>query len=79
MEANKLKELKLLCANVRIDILEMLMKFGQGHLGGSMSCVELFAVLYGKQLNVDPKNPKKKTEIRLFCQRVMLDQYGTLL
>ena len=59
MEANKLKELKLLCANVRIDILEMLMKFGQGHLGGSMSCVELFAVLYGKQLNVDPKNPKK--------------------
>ena len=60
MEANKLKELKLLCANVRIDILEMLMKFGQGHLGGSMSCVELFAVLYGKQLNVDPKNPKKE-------------------
>ena len=60
MDANKLKELKLLCANVRIDILEMLMKFGQGHLGGSMSCVELFAVLYGKQLNVDPKNPKKE-------------------
>ncbi|MGN1399344.1 MAG: transketolase [Erysipelotrichaceae bacterium] len=60
MEAEKLKELKLLCANVRIDILEMLMKFGQGHLGGSMSCVELFAVLYGKQLNVDPKNPKKE-------------------
>ena len=60
MEANKLKELKLLCANVRIDILEMLMKFGQGHLGGSMSCVELFAVLYGKQLNFDPKNPKKE-------------------
>ena len=60
MEANKLQELKLLCANVRIDILEMLMKFGQGHLGGSMSCVELFAVLYGKQLNVDPKNPKKE-------------------
>ena len=60
MEANKLKELKLLCANVRIDILEMLMKFGQGHLGGSMSCVELFAVLYAKQLNVDPKNPKKE-------------------
>lgn len=25
-----------------------------------MSCVELFAVLYGKQLNVDPKNPKKE-------------------
>ena len=60
MEANKLKELKLLCANVRIDILEMIMKFVQGHLGGSMSCVELFAVLYGKQLNVDPKNPKKE-------------------
>ena len=59
MEAKTLKELEVLCAKVRIDIFEMLMNFGQGHLGGSMSCVELFAVLYGKQLNVDPANPKK--------------------
>lgn len=60
MEAKTLKELQLLSAKVRVDIFEMLMNFGQGHLGGSMSCVELFAVLYGKQLNVDPVNPKKE-------------------
>ncbi len=57
---NKNKNLKLLAAKIRLDVLEMLMHRGYGHIGGSMSIVELFAVLYGKHLNVDPKNPKKE-------------------
>ncbi|HPW52945.1 MAG TPA: transketolase [Erysipelotrichaceae bacterium] len=57
---NKNKNLKLLAAKIRLDILEMLMHRGYGHLGGSMSVCELFAVLYGKHLNVDPKNPGKE-------------------
>ncbi len=54
----KSKNLKLLAAKIRLDVLEMLMHRGYGHIGGSMSIVELFAVLYGKHMNVDPKNPK---------------------
>ena len=42
MENKTLKELQLLAAKVRVDIFEMLVKCGQGHLGGAMSCVELF-------------------------------------
>lgn len=57
MEQTQLKELQILCAKVRIDIFEMLVHCGQGHLGGAMSLVETMAVLYGKQLHVDPQDP----------------------
>jgi transketolase len=58
MEKNKLQDLKILSAKIRKDILEMLEKRGYGHMGGSLSIVELMSVLYGKQLKYDPENPK---------------------
>ena len=58
METSQLKELQVFAAQLRMDILEMLEHRGYGHLGGSLSIVELMSVLYGKQLRVDPKNPK---------------------
>ncbi|NBK96520.1 MAG: transketolase [Clostridia bacterium] len=54
----ELKELKVLSAKIRLNILKMLEKRGYGHLGGSLSIVELLSVLYGKQLRYDAKNPK---------------------
>ncbi len=45
-------------AAIRKHVLEMLLHCGYGHLGGSMSIVELLAVLYGGQLRHDPKNPQ---------------------
>lgn len=57
MEKGKLQKLKLLSAKIRKDILEMLEKRGYGHMGGSLSIVELMSVLYGKQLRYDAKNP----------------------
>lgn len=54
----ELLKLKLLSANIRLDVLKMLKSIGYGHLGGSLSLVELMSVLYGKQLKFDPKNPK---------------------
>ena len=58
MEEKEQKELELLAAKVRRDVVEMLLHRGYGHLGGSLSIVEVMAVLYGKQLKHDPKNPK---------------------
>lgn len=58
MEKQKLQELKILSAKIRKNILEMLEKCGYGHMGGSLSIVELMSVLYGKQLRYDAKNPK---------------------
>lgn len=57
MNETELNELKLLSANIRMDVLKMLEKRGYGHLGGSLSIVELLSVLYGKHMKYDPKNP----------------------
>lgn len=55
MEKKQLQELKILSAKIRLNILEMLEKRGYGHLGGSLSIVELMSVLYGKQLKYNAK------------------------
>ncbi len=57
MEKSQLCALKQLSAKIRRDILQMLEKRGYGHLGGSLSIVELMSVLYGKQLRYDPTRP----------------------
>ena len=36
----------------------MIGKSGWGHIGGSMSIVELLTVLYFCEMNIDPKNPQ---------------------
>lgn len=57
MTAEELADLKLLSVKIRRDILQMLENVGSGHLGGSMSIVELMSLLYGRKLKYDPKNP----------------------
>ena len=57
MEEKELKNVKLLAAKVRRDVLSMLQHRGYGHVGGSLSLVEAYAVLYGKQLRYDASNP----------------------
>ena len=57
MTQEELSKLEVLAAKIRRDILVMLEKAGQGHLGGSMSIVELLSVLYGHRLTYDPANP----------------------
>ena len=58
MDKIELKNLKVLAAKIRLDVLEMLEHRGYGHLGGSLSIVEVMAALYGKYLHVDPANPQ---------------------
>lgn len=56
MENSKLNELKKFSAQIRLTVLKMLEKRGYGHLGGSLSIVELMSVLYGKQMRYDANN-----------------------
>jgi len=44
-------------AKIRILVLKMLKKTGYGHIGGSLSIVEVLSVLYGSYLNYDSTNP----------------------
>ncbi|MDR2772468.1 MAG: transketolase [Elusimicrobiota bacterium] len=57
IDSNEIKRLKLVSANIRLDVLKTLRKIGYGHLGGSLSIVETLSAIYGKHLRFDPKNP----------------------
>lgn len=57
MNELEIRKLKILSAKIRVDILKMLEHTGYGHVGGSLSIVEILSVLYGKQMKYDAKNP----------------------
>lgn len=69
MEEVTLKKLEVLATNIRIDTIEAIRKVGAGHIGGSLSIVELLAVLYGKKLNYDPKNPQWEERDRVVLSK----------
>ena len=59
MTANEKKTLMVNACKVRIGIIESTHAAKAGHPGGSLSSAELFTYLYFKELDVDPKAPKK--------------------
>lgn len=63
------RELERLAAKIRLDTLCSIKKMGQGHLGGSFSIVELLAVLYGKQLRINPQDPQWADRDRLVLSK----------
>lgn len=65
----KYRELEELAAKIRLDTLCSIKKMGQGHLGGSFSIVELLAVLYGKQLRINPQDPQWADRDRLVLSK----------
>lgn len=65
----KYHELEELAAKIRLDTLCSIKKMGQGHLGGSFSIVELLAVLYGKQLRINPQDPQWADRDRLVLSK----------
>ncbi|MFV0440884.1 MAG: transketolase [Lachnospirales bacterium] len=66
---SKKAEIQEFAKNIRIETLKQLAKRGFGHLGGSMSIVDILAVLYGDELVHDPKNPKMADRDRLVCSK----------
>jgi transketolase len=64
-----LSDLKAFATEIRIAALECLAAFGSGHVGGVMSVVEALAVLYGGELNHDPRNPDWAERDRLVLSK----------
>lgn len=50
-------DLKALTRDLRVDIIRMLETAGSGHPGGSLSVIDLLAVLYFRALNHRPSEP----------------------
>ncbi len=57
------------CREIRKLILKEIGTLGVGHIGGSLSMVELLVVLYEKHMKIDPKNPKMEGRDRLIVSK----------
>lgn len=54
----RMHELRVLAAEIRLQTLKIIGSRGFGHVGGSMSMADAMAVLYGEIMRIDPKNPR---------------------
>lgn len=54
---------------LRCSIIRAIANCGSGHLGGSLSIVELLTYLYYHEMNIDPKNPKMENRDKLVCSK----------
>lgn len=83
MKNRSIDELYGMAARIRRMAVEMAYLAGPkgAHLGGSLSSVELFAVLYGYVLNVDPNNPDDPDRDRLILgkEHGRLSEYPALM
>jgi transketolase len=55
-----LKELADFAQEIRKKTLYTIGKLGVGHIGGALSIADILALLYGHEMNYDPKNPAKE-------------------
>ncbi len=65
----EIKELQEKAKELRRDIVEMVYRAKSGHPGGSLSIADIMAVLYWKEMNVDPKNPKDEKRDRFVLSK----------
>ena len=63
------KELQITACKVRMGVIEGVFNAKSGHPGGSLSAADLFTYLYFKELNVDPKDPRKDDRDRFVLSK----------
>ena len=78
---NSLKnKLEITAYKIRKNALTAVHSAASGHPGGSLSIAEIMSVLYFKQMNIDPKNPKMADRDRFVMSKGHCAPalYGTL-
>jgi len=65
---------------IRKSIVDMVYHSQSGHPGGSLSIVDILTYLYGKEMNVDPANPRDPNRDRFVLSKGHASPaiYGTL-
>ena len=53
-----MKKLALTANEARMLALQMVKRAASGHLGGSLSCMDILTTLYFRNMRIDPSNPK---------------------
>ena len=65
----EIKDLEKKAKILRKDIIEMIYIAKSGHLGGSLSIVDILTILYWKEMNVNPQNPKMENRDRIVLSK----------
>lgn len=52
-------EVKKFAIDIRKETIKCIGNLGVGHIGGALSIVDVLAVLYSGEMNIDPSDPKK--------------------
>ena len=69
LRAEQEKQLKRLTKQIQMETMKTIACLGVGHIGGSLSLAELLAVLYGKQMKYDAKDPHWAGRDWLVCSK----------
>lgn len=69
MERTEILNLNDKSRHIRRLIIDEIGKLGVGHVGGSLSVVETLVVLYYKEMNIDPTNPKMEGRDRFILSK----------
>ena len=63
------KQLAAQACKVRMGAVEAVYNAKSGHPGGSLSIADTMTYLYFKEMNIDPKDPKKADRDRLVLSK----------
>ena len=69
MQTNDINQLKEIAKKVRRGIIEAVYCGKSGHPGGSLSIADIMTVLYFKEMNINPENPKDENRDRLVLSK----------
>mgnify|MGYP003816920579 CR=1 FL=1 len=69
MESAEKKKLEAFAARIRLGTIEAIHARGSGHIGGSLSIADVLAVLYGREMKYDVKNPRWADRDKLVCSK----------
>ncbi len=69
MDAAEKKQLEITACKIRMGIIKGVHSAKSGHPGGSLSIAEILAYLYFKEMNIDPKDPKKADRDRFVLSK----------
>lgn len=77
------EQLEIFANKIRKTALDMALSAGREgcHIGGSFSCIEIFAVLYGKILNITPENAEDVNRDRFIPSKThcILSNFAALM
>ena len=69
MDKTKLEFLTSKARKIRDDVIEIIGRFGSGHIGGAMSVVDALTVIYYDKANVNPADPKMVDRDRVIMSK----------